>query len=254
MKKIILLILLGLMSFQAWATPTKVIVRAKAKDAKFIGTSIGGALVIIRNKLTQEILAQGRTQGSTGNTKLIMSTPKERYSQISDDNTAKFLAEIDLDEPVFVTVEVLAPVNRKHSAVAASTELWLIPGKDILGDGIILEIPGFVVDILKPRTHQFINLSELSDNMLEVQANIVMMCGCTISEGGLWDAAKIEVKGILSKNGKKVADFDLKAGSPNLFSGKIAIDEAGTYELLIYAYHSVSGNTGVDKINYIIGN
>lgn len=237
-----------------WAIPTKVIVRAKAKDAKFIGTSIGGAMVIIRNQLTQEILAQGTTTGSTGNTQLIMSTPRARYDQIADENTAQFLAEIDIDAPVFVTIEVLAPINRKHAVVASSTELWLIPGKDLLGDGIVLEIPGFVVDILKPRTHQFIGLSSLENNTLEIQANIVMMCGCTISDGGLWDANKIEVKAIISKQGKKMGEVDLKINTPNFFVGQFKITEPGTYEIIVYAYNPQTNNTGVDKVNYIINN
>ena len=54
-----------------FATETHIIVRAKAKDAKFIGSSLGGAYVIIKNKMTGEILAKGKTQGSTGNTDLI---------------------------------------------------------------------------------------------------------------------------------------------------------------------------------------
>jgi hypothetical protein len=52
-----------------WATETTIIIRAKAKDAKFIGSSIGGAHVVVKHQLTGEILAQGKTEGSTGNMK-----------------------------------------------------------------------------------------------------------------------------------------------------------------------------------------
>jgi hypothetical protein len=72
------------------ATETKVMVRAKAKDAKFIGSSLGGAHVIVRNKLNQRILAEGKTTGSTGNTDLIMKTPKVRGNSIADDQTGGF--------------------------------------------------------------------------------------------------------------------------------------------------------------------
>lgn len=73
--------------------------------------------------------------------------------------------------------------------------------KDILGDGIILEIPGYIIDILKPRTHQYIPLKTIKDKPFQFQANIVMMCGCVIDKGGVWDSEEIEVKGILKKTG-----------------------------------------------------
>ncbi|MBT5659166.1 MAG: hypothetical protein HOJ02_03315, partial [Rhodospirillaceae bacterium] len=52
----------------ASAEPTRLTVRVMAKDAKFIGTSIGGARITIRDVDTGELLAQGVTEGSTGNT------------------------------------------------------------------------------------------------------------------------------------------------------------------------------------------
>ncbi|TPN85121.1 hypothetical protein [Aquimarina algicola] len=234
------------------ATPTKVMIRAKAKDAKFIGSSIGGAYVTVKNKLTGEILSQGKTKGGTGNTTLIMKTARERDMMITDDTTSGFLAELDIAEPVFVSIQVVAPVNKKQASVTATTEIWVIPGKDILNDGVIVEIPGFIVDILTPRTHQFISLKTLSQKKVNIQANVVMMCGCTISKGGLWDAEKIEVNGIVKKNDTIIDQIKLVSTSPNLFEGNFITNETGTYEVIISAYAPNTGNTGVDKINYII--
>lgn len=59
------------------ATPTKIMIRAKARDAKFIGSSLGGAYIIVRDKTSQKILAEGKTTGGTGNTDLIMKMPKQ---------------------------------------------------------------------------------------------------------------------------------------------------------------------------------
>ena len=69
---------------------TRIIVRAKAKDAKFIGTSIGGAYVIIKDANTGKTLAEGLISGSTGNTDRIMKKAHERHVNLSDDQTAKF--------------------------------------------------------------------------------------------------------------------------------------------------------------------
>ena len=203
-RKIFLLFLIMMTGYFSYGIKTDIIVRAKAKDAKFIGSSIGGAYVLIKNKVTQEILAQGKTTGSTGNTNLIMRTPHERGDTITDEQTAKFMATLDLSEPVFVTIEVHSPYSSKQARAKATTELWLIPGKHILGDGIILEIPGFIVDVLTPRTHEFISIKALKEEPLKVQANIVMMCGCTISKGGLWDSEKMDVRALIKKDGNYI--------------------------------------------------
>lgn len=241
-----------LATLYAQATETKVTVRVKAKDAKFVGSSLGGAYVIIRNKTNQKILAEGKTTGSTGNTSLIMIDAQKRGIPIADERTAKFLATVDIDEPTFVSIEVISPVSNRQAQANISTELWLIPGKHILGDGIILEVPGFIIDILKPRTHHYIPLNSVKDQPFKIQANIVMMCGCTINKGGLWDSDKMEVKGILKKDGVLYKEIALSLVSTNLFEGEVLLNIAGQYELTVYAYNPESGNTGVDKVNYIL--
>lgn len=236
----------------SFAIETQVIVRVKAKDAKFVGSSVGGAYVIIRNSLTGEILSQGKTEGSTGNTSLIMSTPQERGINISDENTSKFLANLDIDEPIFVRIEAYSPLNKKQAQALISTELWVIPGKHILGDGVVLEVSGFIVDILKPQTHQGISLETLEEGTVIIQANIVMMCGCTITKGGLWDSEKIEVKAIINLNGEYLEEVELSLISANLFEGKLNGTQKGLYEIILYAYSETTGNTGVDKMNFIL--
>ncbi|OJJ17350.1 hypothetical protein BKI52_31715 [marine bacterium AO1-C] len=251
LHKILFALLLVSITMASFATPTKVVVRAKAKDAKFIGTSVGGAMVIIRNAVTGEILAKGVTTGSTGNTKLIMRTPVERYKPISDDRTAKFEATIDIAEPTFVTIQVMAPYNKKQATVAAQTQVWLIPGKDIIGDGVVVEIPGFIIDVLSPQTHAFVSLGK-NNNQIDIKANVVMMCGCTISKGGLWDGEKMEAKAIVKRNGQPYQTVTLNIGKKvNTFEGALKTSEPGLYEILVYVYDARTGNTGVDKVNVV---
>ncbi|MDT0688235.1 hypothetical protein RM549_00435 [Salegentibacter sp. F188] len=230
------------------AQQTSVMVRAKAKDAKFIGSSIGGAKIYIKNAETGEILAEGLTTGSTGNTDKIMNSPWKRNEDLSEENTAGFLANIDIDEPVFVTVEAHAPINKKQATVISSTQLWLIPGKDITGDGVVLEVPGFVVDILSPQTHERIP----ETNEVQIMANIVLMCGCPVTEGGIWDANQYEVKALISSEGEQIQELEMTVGEkPSTFSAKKNLN-AGLYGITVYAFDPVTGNTGVDKTNIII--
>ena len=239
-------------SVLSFAVETELIIRAKAKDAKFIGSSIGGSYVIVKDARNNRILAEGYTKGSTGNTQLIMKTPRTRDMAIADGKTAKFHATIDINEPTFVTVEVQSPANHKQAQVTAQTQLWLIPGKHILGDGIVVEIPGFIIDILAPRTHQFITLSALEDSSVTITANVVMMCGCTISENGIWDANKMEVKALIKHNGKTIQELNMNYKEANLFEASLSVSNPSTYEVVVYAYDPDQGNTGVDQVNFVI--
>ncbi|WP_037320035.1 hypothetical protein [Salegentibacter sp. Hel_I_6] len=230
------------------AQETSVMVRALAKDAKFIGSSIGGAKIIIRNAETGEILDEGLTSGSTGDTKLILQTPQKRYDQLTDDKTAGFEAKLDIDQPTFVNVEVHAPINKKQAKVVSTTQLWVIPGKDISGDGVVLEVPGFVVDILSPQTHERIKSSE----EISLKANIVMMCGCPVTEDGIWDANQYEVKAIIHSEEKEPREITLTpTEKPSTFAANTNL-EKGYHTITIYAFDPVTGNTGVDKTNIIV--
>jgi hypothetical protein len=253
MTKRLIFFILTLLTLGASATPTRLVVRVKAKDAKFIGTGIGGALVLIKDHLTGELLAKGLTKGSSGNTDLILKTPLERGKSIVDAQTALFETTLDIADPTLIDIEVLAPVNRRNAAVSGSTQLWLIPGKAIAGDGIIIELSGYILDILAPNTHQFIALDSLRDHNLDFKVSLTMLCGCPISHGGVWNADSIEIKVILKKEGVAGNESPLtKLPGNNLYDGHVKITAKGNYELLVYAYDPKTNNTGLDRINFVI--
>lgn len=252
-KKFSFLLVALLFIGHLFATPTQLTIRVRARDAKFIGTGIGGALVLVKNNLTGELLAKGTTTGSSGDTKLLLQTPLLRGQSLTDDKTAKYVATLDIGEPVLVDVEVIAPVSRRASAIKGSVQLWLIPGKDILGDGIIIELPGYVLDILQPNTHQIFGLDTLQNNTLNFKVSLTMLCGCPISKGGVWNSDNIEIKAILKKESTEIAIYDLhKLNGNNLYEGDVKIEGKGNYELLVYAFSPKDNNTGVDKINFVV--
>lgn len=231
----------------AFSQETTIMVRALATDAKFIGTSIGGAQIIIRDVETGEILEKGLTSGTTGDTNLILLSPTERYKNITDEETAGFEATLNIDKPTFVSVEAHAPVNKKQAKVVSSTQLWIIPGKNITGNGIVLDVPGFVIDILSPQTHETIS----GENEIEIKANIVMMCGCPVSPDGTWDSNNYDIKAMISSEGKQQEIYLESTGKPSTFSGKTKL-EKGNYEVAVYAFDEKTGNTGLDKVNIIV--
>ncbi|CAM4015543.1 hypothetical protein SAMN06265348_101191 [Pedobacter westerhofensis] len=252
LKKLALTILPLICFIYSQAQNTRLIVRAQAKDAKFIGTGIGGAYVTVRNNLTGEILAKGLTAGTSGNTDLMMKGQVRRGLPVIDTATARFEASIAISEPTFVDIEAVAPFTRRNAAVKSTTQVWLIPGKDILGEGVLLEFPGFILDVLSPTTHEFIKLEELKGN-LRFKVSLTMMCGCTITKGGVWDANGIEVKAIVKKEGVRINELPLHiTAAANIFEGTLKTEAKGNYELVVYAYDAKTGNTGVDKINFVI--
>lgn len=251
MKYLLVITLVALLS-NAKAQETRVMVRAKARDAKFVG-AILGVHVTIKNNLTGEVLAKGLTTGGPGNTKTIMVDPIIRGKAIADSTTSGFEARVQISEPTFVDIEVVAPANRRNGTKKITTQTWLIPGKHILGDGIIVEIPGFIVDVLLPTTQQYIQLNTIQNGLLPIKASITMACGCVINKGGTWDGDAYEVKALVKRNGKKVAEGLLKITSVwNNFEGSLPVAEKGDYEVHVYAYDPKTGNTGLDRINFTV--
>lgn len=42
------------------------------------------------------------------------------------------------------------------------------------------------------------------------------------------------------------------AGTPSRFRAALPVDANGLYRLLVYAYHSKTGNTGLDRTTFIV--
>ncbi len=147
---LILLVLTGLPLLQA-QTPTRVMVRAVSRDAKIIGSGVGGARITIRDRATGEVLAEGLQEGATGNTDKIMVEPRKRGETVyATDGAAGFLATLQLKQPTVVEISAEGPLGTPQSVQRSSKTLLVVPGEDILGEGVLLEIHGFTVTLLNP--------------------------------------------------------------------------------------------------------
>lgn len=199
---------------------TRVMVRAIGRDSKVIGSGVGGALIRIVDAESGDVLAEGKQEGGTGDTDLIMG-PHARGMTIYDtEGTAGFLAELRLSEPTVVNISALGPLGYPQAIRSAMKQLLLIPGRHIDGDGVILELHGFIVEILSPEP-----LAPVS-SAVEVTARVRMMCGCTIEPGGLWDADDKEVIARLKAGGEVVSEAPLRfAGEISTFEGAVPVPE-----------------------------
>ena len=148
-------------SFSDDKVPTKVLVRVVSKDSKVIGSGVGGAYIRIKNLETGEVLAQGKQEGGTGDTDRIMVRPHRRGEVLyGTPDAAFFQAEILLDKPTNVEIYTEAPFGYPHNIQKGSKTLTLIPGKHILGEGVIIELNGLIVNILNPSAKESLKKGE----------------------------------------------------------------------------------------------
>jgi hypothetical protein len=159
-------------AFSGGGIPTKVLVRVVSKDAKVIGSGVGGAAVRIVNARTGETLAQGKQEGGTGDTDRIMVQPRGRGKVVyGTPGAAFFLAEIGLERPTQVAIRVEAPLGFPQALQRGSKTITLIPGKNIGGEGVVIELDGLIVDIVAPGTTAALRKGE----ELRVMADVRML-------------------------------------------------------------------------------
>jgi hypothetical protein len=230
------------------AEPTIITVRVLSKDAKFIGSGMGGARVVLQDADSGLVLAEGIIQGSTGDTRKIMIEPRIRGQALSTKGSASFTATLQLDRPTKVQVTVEGPLNNSDSANRVTSTQWVIPGKHITGgDGWLLEIPGFSVT-----AEASLKAISNSESMIfDVRADITMMCGCPIEPDGLWDANGYEVAAIVTDRAGNSTTVPMHyAGKTSIFSGRSELAGGGPFEAVVYAYDASNGNTGVDIVRF----
>ncbi|GAB4295994.1 MAG: hypothetical protein Kow0083_08890 [Methylophaga sp.] len=242
MKRLMTALLFPLLiafSLPASAEPTRIMIRAKAVDAKFIGTSVGGVRVVVEDAETGQVLDEGWIKGGTGNTDLLINTPIKRGQQLADEKTAGFLAEVDIDAPRLLRFKLIGPYGYRQSLQEATVSSWVVPGKHLLGDGIILDMPGFIVDAWT---------QVLEGGQVEFYTKASLLCGCPITKDGYWKPDNYEVKAILMQDDKKVGEVPLQFTGPvGLFSGKTEITQPGLYKAIVYLFDPTTGNVGVDR-------
>ena len=249
--------------------PTQIVVRVIAKDGKFLGDDIGGALVTLRDVRTGELLASGNTSGDSGPNPAVMCEKRLRGQPIltpADHGTSSFTTTLALTDPRQIEFSALGPLAGQGSANRISATQWVYPGKPInQGDGLLLEIPGLLVQIVDPPTHY---LPPMHHPQIPIRANVTMMCGCPIGGGKEacpasppWQPNEFQVTAeIVNVQGGYRHQLPMKfheppGGPPSQFLAIWQVPPgAGTYSITVCAYQQRNGNTGVDQSTVIFQN
>lgn len=185
--RLLLLLFLSffLLSAPVNAEPVRIETGVLADGAKFIGDKTGGAEITITDTATGKVLAQGITQGGTGSTDRIMGAEGGLYKNITSENDAVFIAELDLDAPLKVQVSARGPLKYPAAMATASKSVWLIPGKDYAGaNRITLSLSGYIIEPLETAIN--------GQGTGRLKVSLGMLCGCPVQPEGMWDANRME--------------------------------------------------------------
>lgn len=243
---------------------TQVDVRVIAKFGKYLGDDIGGALVTINDVRTGELLAEGKTSGGSGVSNL-MDIAVTRAQVLTVEQASVFTATLDLDAPRLINVKAYGPLAAPGAANTVSQTQWVYPGKDITGGkqggGLLLEIPGLVVQMLNPQTHF---LPQTAPACIEIRANVTMMCGCPIGPTHApWLPDLFDVTAVIQQAGDTPFELSLKFdpnapdGAPSQFVADwpVPVNDSGQpqiYSIIVSAFQPETGNTGVANATVII--
>lgn len=228
--------------------PTDVVVRAVAHDAKVIGSNVGGARIRIEAVRSGRVLAEGLQEGGTGDTGRIMQEPHPRGGTIyGTEGAAAFRATLNLERPTLVDVTAIGPLGSDPAHYRASRRMLLVPGQDVVGEGIVLTLQGFTVEILSPERGLLAAAEpDAETGVVPVRARITMLCGCGTEPDGMWNANRYQIEGRLLENGEAVARSALEfAGTMSTYESSLRAPEPGTYTLQVLAMDAERGNFGI---------
>ncbi len=235
-------------SLDAGAVPTRLVVRGRANDAKFIGTAVGGLEVTVRDALTGKVLAQKVLEGGTGDTKLLMKSPISRATVLSKGGAAKTEFVFDIKEPLKLEIELKGPLGAGNNIHHEVKTTWLIPGRNVTGDGLVFTLYGLIVHPYSPKPHEFYSKGA----RVTIGAHVTPMCGCPVRPGFLWDANKVTVTAQVFFKGKMISEIPLKwAGRISHFEAAFSPSEPGNYKVVIMASDK-RNNQGVGITGFVV--
>ncbi len=174
--------------------PTRILVRVVAHGAMVLGSEVGGARVTITDLATKQVLATGIQEGEAGDQNQIMRTPHLMEEPVySARPAAAFTTTLLLQRPTLVEVAAEGPLAYPDSMGRTATTVLLIPGQDLSGDGIVLHLNGYIVQIEHPKAAEPL----MAKDDVHLKASIRTLSGTLVRPHGDWDSRKIRIYGEL---------------------------------------------------------
>ena len=173
---------------------TKILVRVVAHGAMVLGREVGGARVTITDLETKQVLATGIQEGEAGDQNQIMRTPHLMEEPVySARPAAVFSTTLALQRPTLVEVAAEGPLAYPDSMRRTGMSVLLIPGQDLSGDGIVLHLNGYIVQIEHPKAGEPL----MAKDDVNLKASVRTLSGTSVRPHGDWDSRKMRIYGEL---------------------------------------------------------
>lgn len=234
--------------------PTTILVRVVAHGAMVLGREVGGARVTITDVETKQVLATGIQQGEAGDQNQIMRTPHLMEEPVySARPAAVFTTTLELRKPTLVEITAEGPLAHPASMQHASQTVLLIPGHDLINDGIVLHLYGYIVQIEHPRPGQAL----MAKDDVKLRASVRTLSGTLVRPHGDWDSRKIRIYGELLIGNRIVERLQLfYSNETGTFDAPFFVpkpDEAPDGIVLrVVATDLATGNSGVGRADFTV--
>ncbi len=231
---------------------THVVVRVVAHGALVLGREVGGARVTITDVETGLILATGIQQGEPGDQNQIMRTPHLMQDPIYTTlPSAAFRTTLDLVRPTLVEISAIGPLAYPSAMQRASKTIFLIPGQDLQGDGIIIDLSGYLVQIEGPKPGEPL----IAKDDVKLTASIRTLSGSPVRPHGDWDSRQIVIYGEVLIGEKIIERLQLfYTGKNSLFAAPFFVptlkEAPDGITLRVVVADGTRGNFGVGKETY----
>ena len=232
--------------------PTTVLVRVVAHGAMVLGRDVGGARVTITDIASGRVLATGLQQGDAGDQNQIMRTPHMMEEPIySSRPSAAFTTTVELQKPTLVEISAEGPLAYPASLQKTSKTIVLIPGQNLTGDGIVLHLSGYLVQIEQPRFRDPL----IAKDDVKLRASIRTLSGSLVRPHGDWDSRKIRIYGEVLIGDRVIERLQMfyDDGS-RAFEAPFFVppskDVPDGITLRVIATDLSTGNSGMDQANY----
>lgn len=234
--------------------PTTILVRVVAHGAMVLGREVGGARVTITDVETKQVLATGIQQGEAGDQNQIMRTPHLMEEPVySARPAAVFTTTLELRKPTLVEITAEGPLAHPASMQHASQTVLLIPGHDLINDGIVLHLYGYIVQIEHPKPGQLL----MAKDDVKLRASVRTLSGTLVRPHGDWDSRKVRIYGELLIGNRIVERLQMfYSNETGTFDAPFFVpkpDEAPDGIVLrVVATDLATGNSGVGRADFTV--
>ncbi|MGE3153696.1 MAG: hypothetical protein AB7G48_13230 [Nitrospiraceae bacterium] len=234
------------------ALATNVTVRVVGHGSLVLGREVGGARVTITDLATGRILASGLQQGEAGDQNQIMRTPHYmREPLFSTSPSASYSTTLYLTHPTQVEITAEGPLSYPAALQRVSETVWLIPGQHMTGDGIVLQLYGYIVQIMEPKAGDSLIAKE--DQPLRV--SVRTLAGTPVRPHGDWDSRQVHIYGEVVVGNQVTERLQMfYSGEKGLFESSFFVptpkDAPDGLMLRVVAVHATDGNMAVGEAKF----